>query len=139
MNDLTCRLSNIKTTVELSADLKDLFLNDGIDDLQVAVALGDTRMVFGRDETRAAYFRAPQASNQMTVTLTGRYNVKGEGETPVYQPVTMTQQIGNVRAGQWRKINISIQHADQGNVKFIVTVQTWVYDSPLVVDVMSKD
>ena len=51
----------------------------------------------------------------------------------------MTQQIGNVRAGQWRKINISIQHADQGNVKFIVTVQTWVYDSPLVVDVMSKD
>ena len=139
VNDLTCRLSNIKTTVELSADLKDLFLNDGIDDLQVAVALGDTRMVFGRDETRAAYFRAPQASNQMTVTLTGRYNVKGEGETPVYQPVTMTQQIGNVRAGQWRKINISIQHADQGNVKFIVTVQTWVYDSPLVVDVMSKD
>ena len=139
VNDLTCRLSNIKTTVELSADLKDLFLNDGTDDLQVAVALGDARMVFGRDETRAAYFRAPQASNQMTVTLTGRYNVKGEGETPVYQPVTMTQQIGNVRAGQWRKINISIQHADQGNVKFIVTVQTWVYDSPLVVDVMSKD
>lgn len=139
VNDLTCSLSNIKATVELSADLKSLFLNDGTDDLQVAVALGDARMVFGRDETRAAYFRAPQASNQMTVTLTGRYNVKGEGETPVYQPVTMTQQIGNVRAGQWRKINISIQHADQGNVKFIVTVQTWVYDSPLVVDVMSKD
>lgn len=138
VNDLVCTLSNIKTTVELSADLKELFLNDGTDDLKTTVSLGTTACEFGRDETRAAYFEAVGATNTLTVVLSGQYNVKGEGETPEYQPVVMTQQISNVKAGQWRKIAISIEHADDGNVQFVVTVETWVYDDRIDVNVMSN-
>lgn len=138
VSDLVCTLSNIKTTVELSADLKALFLNDGSDDLKTTVSLGGTSCVFAHDETRAAYFAAANASNTLTIVLTGKYNVKGEGETPEYQPITMTQKVQNVKAGQWRKIAISIEHADEGNVQFVITVETWVYDQQIDVDVMSE-
>lgn len=138
VNDLVCTLSNIKTTVELSADLKALFLNDGTDDLKSTVSLGETSCVFAYDETRAAFFGPNAASNTLTVVLTGLYNVKGEGETPEYQPITMTQKVPNVKAGQWRKIAISIEHADEGNVQFVITVETWVYDEKIDVDVMSS-
>lgn len=138
VNNLVCTLSNIKTTVELSADLKDLFLNDGSNDLKTTVSLGETSCEFARDETRAAYFGAVETSNTLTIVLSGQYNVKGEGETPEYQPVTMTQKVTNVKAGQWRKIAISIEHADEGNVQFIITVETWVYDDKIDVDVMSS-
>ena len=137
VQDLVCTLSNIKTSVELSADLKDLFLNDGTNDLKTTVALGETSQEFTRDETRCAYFHAPEESNELTVTLSGSYNVNGEGEEPDYQPVTMTQTIPDVKAGQWRRIAISIEHADEGNVQFKVTIETWVYDAPIDVDVMS--
>ncbi len=138
VGDLVCTLSNIKTTVELSADLKSLFLNDGTDDLKSTVSLGEASCVFAYDETRAAYFGPSAASNTLTIVLTGRYNVKGEGETPEYQPITMTQKVPNVKAGQWRKIAISIEHADEGNVQFVITVETWVYDEKIDVDVMSS-
>ena len=53
-------------------------------------------------------------------------------------PVNWSQEIQNVKAGQWRKINIKILHASDGNVQFQVTVETWVYDEKIDVDVMSS-
>lgn len=138
VNDLVCTLSNIKTTVELSADLKALFLNDGSNDLKTTVSLGEASQIFSRDEQRAAYFRPEAGTNELTIELSGSYNVNGEGEEPEYQPITMTQKIPDVKAGQWRRIAISIEHATEGNVKFVVTVETWVYDDPIDVDVMSS-
>lgn len=137
VNDLVCTLSNIKTTIELSADLKELFRTDGDNPLQTVVSLGETSCLFTRDETRAAYFAAPEASNTLTVELTGDYNVRGEGEEPQYSPVTMTQTIPDVKAGQWRRIAISVGHADEGNVQLVVTVETWTYDERIDVDVLS--
>lgn len=137
VNDLVCTLANIKTSVELSADLKDLFLNDGSNDLKTTVSLGETSMEFSRDEERCAYFQAVNPTNELTITLSGSFNVNGEGEEPDYQPVTMTQTVSGVKAGQWRRISISIEHADEGNVQFKVTVETWVYDETIDVDVMS--
>lgn len=138
VSDLVCTLSNIKTTVELSADLKALFLNDGTDDLKSTVSLGDASCIFAYDEKRAAYFGPNESSNTLKIVLSGQYNIKGEGETPEYQPITMTQKVSNVKAGQWRKIAISIEHADEGNVQFVITVETWVYDEKIDVDVMSS-
>lgn len=137
VDDLVCTLANIKTSVELSADLKELFLNDGSNDLKTTVALGDASIEFSRDEERYAYFQAVNPTNELTITLSGSFNVNGEGEEPDYQPVTMTQTVSGVKAGQWRRISISIEHADEGNVQFKVTVETWVYDETIDVDVMS--
>lgn len=137
VSDLVCTLSNIKTTVELSADLKELFRTDGDNPLQTVVSLGEASSLFVRDETRAAYFAAPEASNTLTVKLTGDYNTRGEGEEPQYKPVTMTQTIPDVKAGQWRRIVVAVGHADEGNVQIVVTVETWTYDEQIDVDVMS--
>lgn len=138
VSDLICTLNNIKTTVYLDDALKDLFLNDGTDDVYTIVSLGDSAMKFERDESRAAYFKAVDASNTLTVVLSGSYNTAASDETPVYKHVSMTKTISGVRAGEWRKISISVQHTDEGNVTFTIEVATWVNDETIDVDVMSE-
>lgn len=135
---IECKLANIKTTVSLDENLKALFLNDGTNDLRTDVSLGENTMRFVRDETRAAYFRAVEAENTLTVVLTGSYNT-GSDSNPSYKPVSMTKTISGVTAGQWRKISISVQHSDQGNVTFVIDVETWMYDEKIDVDVMSAN
>lgn len=138
VSDLVCKLSNIKTTVYLDDALKSLFLADGTDDLRTDVTLGDNTLRFTKDETRAGYFKAIAENNTLTIVLQGSYNTAPADEAPVYKHVSMTKTINNVRAGQWRKISISVQHADEGNVTFVVEVETWVEDGIIDVDVMSS-
>lgn len=138
VSDLVCKLSNIKTTVYLDEALKSLFLADGTDDLRTDVTLGDNTLRFTKDETRAGYFKAIEENNTLTIVLQGSYNTAPADETPSYKHVSMTKTINNVRAGQWRKISISVQHADEGNVTFVVEVETWVEDGIIDVDVMSS-
>lgn len=139
VNNLICRLANIKTTVELSADLNALFKPDDADQqLTTTLSLGEHSLVFGREETRAGFFKAQSSSNTIKIVLSGSYNKAGEGQEPSYVPITWTQELPNVKAGQWRKIGIKILHASDGNVQFQVTVETWVYDEKIDVDVMSS-
>ena len=42
----------------------------------------------------------------------------------------------NCKAGQWRKITINVLNANEGNVQFQITVENWVYDQKIDVDVM---
>ncbi|MFQ8805071.1 MAG: DUF4493 domain-containing protein [Alistipes indistinctus] len=55
---------------------------------------------------------------------------------PVYVPVKWTREITDCKAGQWRKISIKILNATQGNIQFQMTVENWVYDQKIDVDVM---
>ncbi len=139
VGNLICRLANIKTTVELSADLNALFKPDDSEQkLTTTLSLGEHSLVFGREETRAGFFKAQSSDNTIKIVLTGSYNKAGEGEEPSYVPITWTQELQNVKAGQWRKIGIKILHASDGNVQFQITVETWVYDEQIDVDVMSS-
>ena len=143
VNDLTCTLANIKTSLELSADLKDLFLPDDSNkpdgNLKVDISLGENTLTYDRAETRAAYFAAVEEKNTIKIELSGMYNTSGEGEEPTYEKIDKwTQTISNVKAGEWRKIHIRIENSNDGNVNFNVTVETWVYDEELNVDVMSS-
>ena len=54
----------------------------------------------------------------------------------VYVPVKWTREITDCKAGQWRKISIKILNATQGNIQFQMTVENWVYDQKIDVDVM---
>ena len=47
----------------------------------------------------------------------------------------MAKTITNVRAAQWRKISIDIDHNTTGTVKFIFEVSNVVYDDEINVDV----
>jgi len=134
---VVCKLANIKTSVFFTDLLKSKFRETAEHPLQVTVKLGDSKLVFGRDETRTGYFRPLQEINNMEVTLTGEYNTSEDGQPAAYKPVSMTQTVDNVRAGQWRKLTFAIQVSDEGNVTFSVQVDTWVDDKPIDVDAMS--
>lgn len=139
VSNLICRLSNIKTSVTLSADLNNLFKPDDAEQqLSTTLTVGEETLSFSRTETRAAFFKAINENNTINILLTGLYNKSGEGETPAYVPVSWNQKIDNVKAGQWRKISIKILHASDGNVQLQITVETWVYDQKIDVDIMSS-
>ena len=135
--NVVCKLANIKTSVFFTDLLKSKFNDTPEHPLQVTAKLGESSLVFGRDETRSGYFKALQTVNNLEVTLTGEYNTAQDGEDPVYKEVSMTQTIDNVRAGQWCKLTFAIQVSDEGNVTFSVQVDTWVDDDTIEVDAMS--
>ena len=144
VDDLLCTLANIKATVALSPDLQALFMSDadaesaGKEKLSVTVALAEDGLLFDRPATesgKAGYFKAVEAENTLKITLKGQYNKAAGDEAPDYVPVSWTQEIPNCKAGQWRKISIGVQNADQGNVQFEITVENWVYDEKVEVDV----
>lgn len=138
IDQLICHLANIKTTVDISADLKDRFKpDDDQQQLLCTLSIGDKSLAFGRNETRAGFFRPQAGENTLQLCLSGLYNT-GTDQTPEYVPIEWTQEIKNVKAGQWRKISIQVVHSDSGNISVQISVETWVYDQPINVDVMSK-
>ena len=46
----------------------------------------------------------------------------------------MTSEIKGVKAAQWRKINVVIQHAADGTATIGITCDTWTYDEEVIFD-----
>ncbi len=122
LNDVKCKLQNIKVTVGYDADLYNL-LEAGS---KTEVTIGENKMGFPYTETRAAYFIAPEEENRMTVDMSLTYAGKS---------TTMSTAIDGVKAGQWRKITINMPHANEGNVTFTITIETLTLDEEITVDV----
>lgn len=146
VSDLVCTLANIKTTVSLTPDLQNLFMSDaeaeaaGKEKLSVTLSVADNALAFDRgvaDSGKAGYFKAVDPQNTIKIVLSGEYNKAAADEEPNYVSVNWTKEITNCKAGQWRKISIGVLNADQGNVQFSITVENWVYDQKVDVDVMS--
>lgn len=121
-DEVVCKLSNIKVTVSISADLAELLG----DDTKSTVTLGSAVAEFTKSESRAAYFR-PQNSDGDTLEfkLTGTKDGK---------PAELSKTITGVKAGQWRKIMLSIVYAETGDIKIIVTVDSFVQDSEITIN-----
>lgn len=119
---VVCKLSNIKVTVSISADLAELLG----DDTKSTVTLGSAVEEFTKSESRAAYFR-PQNSDGDTLEfkLTGTKDGK---------PAELSKTITGVKAGQWRKIMLSIVYAETGDIKIVVTVDSFVQDSEITIN-----
>ena len=145
VTDLVCVLSNIRTTVEYSADLTSLFKPDDAanpdNNLVTSIVLGNTRMDYTRTKVEggnSAYFTAVDRVNDLTINLSGIYNTALQGETPNYVKIEDWQQIiPNVKAGQWRKVFLKVEHEAEGNVEIQLIVETWVYDEQIDIDVKS--
>lgn len=163
--EVVCRMANIKTTVELSADLKEVFKTypapneAGYNDADYAKRLmtnvtlssGDITPIyhtFERETThdQPIYFRdlseANDAGNTMTIALTGMYYtgdrvdvINGNPEETKWKEVKMVKTITSVKAAQWRKISIGIDYNTSGNAEITVTVQSYTYDQEITVDV----
>ena len=119
---VVCKLSNITVTVSISADLAELLG----DDTKSTVTLGSAVAEFTKSESRAAYFR-PQNSDGDTLEfkLTGTKDGK---------PAELSKTITGVKAGQWRKIMLSIVYAETGDIKIVVTVDSFVQDSEITIN-----
>lgn len=121
-DEVICKLSNIKVTVSISAELAELLG----DDTKSTVTLGSAVAEFTKSESRAAYFR-PQNSDGDTLEfkLTGTKDGK---------PAELSKTITGVKAGQWRKIMLSIVYAETGDIKIVVTVDSFVQDSEITIN-----
>lgn len=143
VNDLVCSLANIRTSVSLTPDLQSLFLPDDqateqLPALTVTLSVGENSLVYDRaaaDGEKYGYFKAVEATNTITVELKGAYNKASGDVEPEYVPVKWTREITGCKAGQWRKISIHVTNASQGNIQFQMTVENWVYDEKINVDV----
>ena len=143
VNDLVCSLANIRTWVSLTPDLHSLFLPDDqateqLPALTVTLSVGENSLVYDRaaaDGEKYGYFKAVEATNTITVELKGAYNKASGDVEPEYVPVKWTREITGCKAGQWRKISIHVTNASQGNIQFQMTVENWVYDQKIDVDV----
>ena len=124
VNDLVCKLANIKVTVAYAADIAEQ-LDPAY--TKMTVELEDSGLEYAFSESRAGYFAPVAESNTLKLTFNCRY----AGET---KDITMTNEIKGVKAAQWRKINVVIQHAADGTATIGIVCDTWTYDEEITFD-----
>ena len=124
VNDIVCKLANIKVSIAYSADIKDQLDPEYT---KMTVALENSALEYAFADTRAGYFAPVAAENTLKLTFNCRYN----GET---KDITMTNEIKGVKAAQWRKINVVIQHAADGTATIGIVCDTWTYDEEVTFD-----
>ena len=124
VKDLVCKLANIKVTVAYSADLAEQLDSDYT---KMTVELAESGLEYAFTETRAGYFAPVAADNTLKLTFNCRY----KGET---KDITMTNEIKGVKAAQWRKINVVVQHAADGTATIGIVCDTWTYDEEVTFD-----
>ncbi|MBR3893212.1 MAG: DUF4493 domain-containing protein [Alistipes sp.] len=124
VSDIVCKLANIKVTVAYSADILEQLDTDYS---TMSVALGDSALTYVIDEARAGYFEAVDQENTLDLTFTCRYKNSDKD-------IIMTNKIEHVKAAQWRKINVVIQHASDGTATIGIVCDTWTYDEEITFD-----
>lgn len=127
VDDIVCKLANIKVTVTYAADIAEQ-LDPAYTNMDVAIE--QSALNFVMTETRAGYFEPVAAENTLKFTLNCRY--KGQDKD-----IVMSNTISGVKAAQWRKINVVIQHATDGPVSIGIECDTWAYDEEVVFDTAS--
>lgn len=124
VSELVCKLANIKVTVDYSADIKDQLDPEYT---TMNVELEDSALLYVFNEARAGYFAPVAVDNTLKLTFNCRY----KGET---KNIIMTNEIKGVKAAQWRKINVVVQHAADGTATIGIKCDTWTYDEEITFD-----
>ena len=124
VSDFVCKLANIKVTVAYSADLQEQVDPDYT---KMTVELGTNSLEYAYSEERAGFFKPIAKENTLKLTFSCRY----KGET---KDIAMTNEIKGVKAAQWRKINVVVQHAADGTATIGIVCDTWTYDEEITFD-----
>ena len=125
IEEIVCTLQNIKVTLLCSADLADQLTAE----TKATVSLGSASLEFSKeywDGQQAAFFLPAAESNDLEFVLSGSFTDGGD--------VTFSKTISGVKAGQWRKIELVIVYADQGEIKFDISVDNFVLDDTITVN-----
>ena len=118
VKDIVCKLRNIKVSVAYAADIKEQL---DPEHTTMTIALGNSELVYGIEEKRGGYFAPIAEENTLLLTFKCRY-VDGDKD------IVMTNEITGVKAAQWRKINVVVQHAADGSTNIGIQCDTWTYD-----------
>lgn len=124
VTDLVCKLANIKVSVAYSADIAEQLDPEYT---KMNVELGTSALEYVFAEKRAGYFAPIAQENTLLLTFNCRY----KGET---KDIIMTNEIKGVKAAQWRKINVVVQHAADGTATIGIVCDTWTYDEEVTFD-----
>lgn len=124
VSDIVCKLSNIKVTVGYSADLAEQLDTEYT---KMTVELEESALKYPYSETRAGYFAPVASENTLKLTFNCRY-VGSDKD------IVMTHEIKGVKAAQWRKISVVVQHAAEGGVNIGIVCDTWTYDQEITFD-----
>ena len=118
VKDIVCKLRNIKVSVAYAAEIKEQL---DPENTTMTIALGNSELVYGIEEERGGYFAPIAEENTLLLTFKCRY-VDGDKD------IVMTNEITGVKAAQWRKINVVVQHAADGSTNIGIQCDTWTYD-----------
>lgn len=125
IDEILCTLQNVKVTLLCSADLADQLTAE----TKATISLGAASMEFGKerwDGRQAAFFLPADGENNLDFLLTGSFTDGGE--------VKFSKTITGVKAGQWRKIELVIVYASQGEIKFDIKVNNFVLDDTVTIN-----
>lgn len=125
INEIVCTLQNIKVTLLCSADLAAQLTAE----TKATISLGAASMEFGKerwDGRQAAFFLPAAEENNLDFLLTGSFTDGGE--------VKFSKTITGIKAGQWRKIELVIVYASQGEIKFDIKVNNFVLDDTVTIN-----
>ena len=140
--NVTCHLSSVKVTVTFDSILADVIDptatsvmarldEEGVDSRSAYTWSGYVNkeaLTKGHDAVTATYLKpqAPTESGSMLniylTTIYGGTEDAGTGSQINNQKL----QVGNVKAGEWRKVTVKLENGTAGTVYFVVTVETWV-------------
>ncbi len=124
VKDIVCKMQNIKVSVAYSADLKDQLDPEYT---KMTVELGESKLEYAFAEERAGFFAPLAQENSLKLTFNCRY-VDSDKD------IIMTNEIKGVKAAQWRKINVVVQHAADGTATIGIVCDTWTYDEEVTFD-----
>ena len=124
VEDIVCKLRNIKVSVSYAADIREQL---DPEHTTMDIALAESSLTYTIDEARSGYFAPIAEENTLQLTFKCRY-VDGDKD------IIMTNEISGVKAAQWRKINVVVQHAADGTANIGIVCDTWTYDEEVVFD-----
>lgn len=179
--EVVCKLANIITTVELSADLIRWFKKDanGATMLSTQVAIAAANEAEAAEDAKTnpekyaytfpytsnhgvvdndgkvvgggpfVYFKdvagpLSTSGNKLVLDMSGTFYTgleidinNNNIDESKWADVSMHREITDVKAAQWRRISIDIDRNNEGNVQFVVTIESYVYDATIDVDVVT--
>ena len=126
MQEMVCHLLSVKVSVAY----KDTLIATMSENTQAELVLGEnTSLTFEGKEPALAGYLKPDADrkNPLVLYLTTTFN----GKQIDRQPLSVTS---DAKAGEWRKITVGLQHAEDGTLIINAEIETWVPNEEVVID-----
>ena len=120
ISEIVCSLMQIKVSVSFADDLLERLGERTL----TTVSVGENSLEYSLTESRAGFFLAPNANNNINLRISGTYAADKEN----FKIIEMNKEVRDVKAGQHSKIHFYIEHSNEGNINVGVTIRDWVTD-----------